>query len=220
MTSIFSIKRSDCQADKRELFEELIDEVRRSQAATDRFDQAVADAIGLNRTDMRCLDVLEREGPVTAGRLAEETGLTTGAMTTVARPPRARRLRAPRPRRADRRRVLVELDRRRRASGAGDFYGEHMALGERLYERYTRGAARAAARVRARGPRAQRARGGQARGTDAGAASVLAVDRPLHERWEAEAEAWARWVRTPGHDEWHRRLNWPAFLALLPGPGR
>ena len=46
------------------------------------------------------------------------------------------------------------------------------------------------------------------------------MDRPLHERWEAEAGAWARWVRTPGHDEWHRRLNWPAFLALLPGPGR
>ena len=49
--------------DKRQVFDELIDEVRRSQTATDRFDQAVADALGLNRTDMRCLDVLEREGP-------------------------------------------------------------------------------------------------------------------------------------------------------------
>jgi SAM-dependent methyltransferase len=46
------------------------------------------------------------------------------------------------------------------------------------------------------------------------------VERPLHERWEAEARAWARWVRTPGHDEWHWRLNWPAFLELLPRPGR
>ena len=43
---------------------------------------------------------------------------------------------------------------------------------------------------------------------------------PLHERWEAEAGAWARWVRTPGHDEWHWRLNWPAFLDLLPAAGR
>ena len=43
---------------------------------------------------------------------------------------------------------------------------------------------------------------------------------PLHERWEREAAAWARWVRTPGHDAWHRRLNWPAFLELLPAPGR
>ena len=43
---------------------------------------------------------------------------------------------------------------------------------------------------------------------------------PLHERWEAEAGAWARWVRTPGHDAWHWRLNWPAFLQLLPEAGR
>jgi SAM-dependent methyltransferase len=46
------------------------------------------------------------------------------------------------------------------------------------------------------------------------------VAGPLHERWEAEADAWARWVRTPGHDAWHGRLNWPAFLELLPQPGR
>jgi SAM-dependent methyltransferase len=47
-----------------------------------------------------------------------------------------------------------------------------------------------------------------------------AVERPMHERWEDEARAWARWARTPGHDEWHWRLNWPAFLELLPPPGR
>jgi SAM-dependent methyltransferase len=44
--------------------------------------------------------------------------------------------------------------------------------------------------------------------------------KPLYERWEGEAEAWARWVRTPDHDAWHWRLNWPAFLELLPAPGR
>ncbi len=42
----------------------------------------------------------------------------------------------------------------------------------------------------------------------------------MHERWEDEAEAWARWARTPGHDAWHWRLNWPAFLELLPPAGR
>ena len=94
---------------KRQVFDELIDEVRRSQEATARFDQAVADAIGMNRTDMRCLDVLEREGPITAGALAEATGLTSGAMTTaldrLERAGYARRVRD----RGDRRRVLVEL---------------------------------------------------------------------------------------------------------------
>jgi DNA-binding MarR family transcriptional regulator len=121
---------------KRRLFEELVDEVRRSQLATDRFDQAVAEAIGLNRTDMRCLDVIQREGPVTAGRLAETTGLTTGAITTVLdrleRAGYARRVRDA----SDRRRVLVEMTPEA-AGGAAEYYGPHMALSERLYKRYT-----------------------------------------------------------------------------------
>lgn len=120
---------------KREVFEELIDEVRRSQAATDRFDQAVADAVGLNRTDMRCLDHIQREGPVTAGALAEATGLTTGAMTValdrLERAGYARRVRD----RADRRRVLVELAPEASAHASG-YYAPHQAEAERLYERY------------------------------------------------------------------------------------
>ena len=121
---------------KRRIFDELIYEVRRSQAATDRYDQAVADAIGLNRTDMRCLDVIQREGPVPAGRLADETGLTTGAITTVLdrleRAGFARRVRDP----DDRRRVLVELATDA-FHGAVDFYSAHIALAERSYKRYT-----------------------------------------------------------------------------------
>jgi DNA-binding MarR family transcriptional regulator len=121
---------------KREIFDELIQEVRRSQNATDRFDSAVAEALGLNRTDMRCLDVLQREGPVTAGHLAEATGLTTGAMTValdrLERAGYARRVRDS----GDRRRVLVELTPDLLEAAAG-FYGEHIAMSERLYQRYT-----------------------------------------------------------------------------------
>jgi DNA-binding MarR family transcriptional regulator len=118
------------------VFEELIDEIRRSQNATDRFDQAVADALGLNRTDMRCLDVLQREGPVSAGRLAEATGLTSGAMTAaldrLERAGYASRLRDE----SDRRRVLVELTPQILTDAEG-FYSEHIAQSERLYQRYT-----------------------------------------------------------------------------------
>jgi DNA-binding MarR family transcriptional regulator len=121
---------------KREIFAELVYEVRRSQNATDRFDQAVADAIGINRTDMRCLDVISREGPVPAGRLADETGLTTGAITTVLdrleRAGFARRVRDP----DDRRRVLVELTPEA-FEGSVNYYAAHMELSERLYRRYT-----------------------------------------------------------------------------------
>jgi DNA-binding MarR family transcriptional regulator len=121
---------------KRKIFDELVYEVRRSQNATDRFDQAVADTIGINRTDMRCLDVISRDGPVPAGRLADETGLTTGAITTVLdrleRGGFARRVRDPN----DRRRVLVELTPEA-FEGSVNYYAAHMALSERLYRRYT-----------------------------------------------------------------------------------
>jgi DNA-binding MarR family transcriptional regulator len=122
---------------KRKVFQELISEVRMSQNATDRFDQAVAEALGVNRTDMRCIDVLDREGPVTAGRLAETTGLTTGAITTVIdrleRAGLARRLLDS----GDRRRVLVDLipEAHERANG---FYRDHAKRAEAVYRRYTR----------------------------------------------------------------------------------
>jgi DNA-binding MarR family transcriptional regulator len=123
--------------DKHGIFVELIDEVRRSQSATARFDQAVADALALNRSDMRCLDTIEREGAVPAGRLAEETGLTSGAITTVIdrleRAGFARRVPDP----GDRRRVLVQLTPAAREI-AQTFYAPHMAEAERLFERYTR----------------------------------------------------------------------------------
>ena len=105
-----------------------------AQVATDRFDQAVAEALGLNRTDMRCTDVLEQEGPVTAGRLAKATGLTSGAITTaidrLEGAGYARRVRDG----SDRRRVLVELTPQVLERGRS-FYAEHQKLSERLYRR-------------------------------------------------------------------------------------
>jgi DNA-binding MarR family transcriptional regulator len=51
-------------------------------AASD-FDERVAKQLKLSRTDVRCLDLIGRLGPLTAGRLAEESGLTTGAVTFI-----------------------------------------------------------------------------------------------------------------------------------------
>ncbi|MEA2123907.1 MAG: hypothetical protein QOI80_689, partial [Solirubrobacteraceae bacterium] len=45
-------------------------------------------------------------------------------------------------------------------------------------------------------------------------------DRSLSEEWEARAGDWVAWTRTPGHDQYFHRFNWPAFLDLLPAPGR
>jgi len=120
---------------KREVFERLLAEVRGSQNATARFDQAVADAAGLNRTDMAIIDALDREGAAPAGRLAEVTGLSSGAMTTaldrLERAGYARRARDS----GDRRRVLVELTEQ--AQTLHRFYAEHAAYAERLYQRHS-----------------------------------------------------------------------------------
>lgn len=47
------------------------------------FHATVAERLGLNLTDHKALDLIAREGPLTAGQLAERTGLTTGAVTGV-----------------------------------------------------------------------------------------------------------------------------------------
>lgn len=65
------------------LTRELEGAIRRSSAQGVLFGQAVADVVGISGSDLECLDFLNLEGSVTAGRLAEVTGLTTGAITGV-----------------------------------------------------------------------------------------------------------------------------------------
>ena len=57
--------------------------MRRSSAQGVIFGQTVANVVGISGSDLECLDFLNLEGRVTAGRLAEVTGLTTGAITGV-----------------------------------------------------------------------------------------------------------------------------------------
>jgi DNA-binding MarR family transcriptional regulator len=61
----------------------LKEAVRGAQVASDLIDEAFCDFIGVNRTDGRCLDIVDQRGPMTAGDLAREVGLTTGAATAM-----------------------------------------------------------------------------------------------------------------------------------------
>jgi DNA-binding MarR family transcriptional regulator len=45
--------------------------------------QMVAERLGVSSSDLECLDFIVMRGPLTAGELAEATGLTTGAITGV-----------------------------------------------------------------------------------------------------------------------------------------
>ncbi|MYL42665.1 MarR family winged helix-turn-helix transcriptional regulator [Virgibacillus salexigens] len=62
---------------------ELIHELRLNSGRAVMFHELLSDKLGLNATDHKCLDFLNRSGPVTAGQLAQLTGLTTGSITSV-----------------------------------------------------------------------------------------------------------------------------------------
>jgi DNA-binding MarR family transcriptional regulator len=47
------------------------------------FNQKVADDLGLNATDLQCLNLLDLQGSLTPGDLARCCGLTTGGVTVV-----------------------------------------------------------------------------------------------------------------------------------------
>jgi DNA-binding MarR family transcriptional regulator len=67
-----------------ELITAIEHEARIGSTQTVLFHTAVAERLGLNPSDHKVADILALEpGPVTAGRLAELTGLTTGAITGV-----------------------------------------------------------------------------------------------------------------------------------------
>jgi DNA-binding MarR family transcriptional regulator len=68
-----------------ELLRRLSDLGRKISTQTVFLHQAIAQGIGLNATDTKCLDLIgsEPDGTVTAGRLSDLTGLTTGAITHI-----------------------------------------------------------------------------------------------------------------------------------------
>jgi DNA-binding MarR family transcriptional regulator len=115
---------------------ELIDEVRARQNATDVMDQAVADYLGINRTDARCLDIVDRHGRISAGQLSAESGLTTGAITGILdhleQAGYVRRIPDP----DDRRRVLVETTPALRELGQR-LYTEQLGGAAWIRDRYT-----------------------------------------------------------------------------------
>jgi DNA-binding MarR family transcriptional regulator len=94
---------------REELISAIIDGIRRNQVLTDMLDEAAAQFLGINRTDYRALDVVDQSGPISAGSLARELRMSTGAVTTLVdrleRAGYARRVPDP----ADRRRVLIEV---------------------------------------------------------------------------------------------------------------
>jgi DNA-binding MarR family transcriptional regulator len=90
-----------------ELFLSVISSLRELGAEQDRLDDVASRFYGLNRTDMRALEIVSRSGPVAPTDLARLMGFTTGGITTVVdRLERAGYV-ARRREEADRRRLVV-----------------------------------------------------------------------------------------------------------------
>ncbi len=68
---------------KDKLIGEIGMQLRLLQQSFDVFDEAVAAHLGVNRTDMRCLDVVLGRGPLPAGELSAAVKLSPAATTAA-----------------------------------------------------------------------------------------------------------------------------------------
>lgn len=73
------------------------------------FTHCIASQIGLSATEFECLCLIKDEGPITAGQLSRQTGLTTGAITGLIDRLEKAGLAQRQPDPADRRRVMVRI---------------------------------------------------------------------------------------------------------------
>jgi DNA-binding MarR family transcriptional regulator len=92
-----------------ELAQQLRNEIMGYFGAASDFDERLARKLKLSQTDVRCLDLIGRLGPMTAGKLAEESSLTTGAVTFILDRLEAAGMVTRRRDTDDRRRVWVEI---------------------------------------------------------------------------------------------------------------
>src|SRR5262252_5841735 len=111
--------------------------IRRTGSLMQLMGMAAADRIGINATDLNCLNILSFSGRMTAGELARATGLTTASITGVVdRLEEAgfvTRERDPH----DRRRVVVQIDLRRAMTDVGTVFAPMLRSWREMAARYS-----------------------------------------------------------------------------------
>ncbi|GHO89262.1 MarR family winged helix-turn-helix transcriptional regulator [Dictyobacter formicarum] len=110
------------QSKREHLIEVVLQASRENSTTAVFFHASMADRMGLGATEEKTLSLLDRFGPLTAGEIASQTGLTTPSVTSLLdrleSKGMARRVRDPH----DRRRVIVEPDPERMAELNQMFY--------------------------------------------------------------------------------------------------
>ncbi|TYB64332.1 MarR family transcriptional regulator [Nonomuraea sp. PA05] len=118
-----------------ELKAAVAQEMQQMQAAVDTYDEAAAISLGVNRTDLRCLEILGTHDAVTPSVLGPALGLTTGSVTAML--DRLEKLgyltRSPDP--SDRRKVVIRITKEA-AARTWELYGPIATEGEAVMDGY------------------------------------------------------------------------------------
>lgn len=121
MSSILPKNSANDQSKRQQLTEQLTFLGQMGSTETALFHQRVAESAGLNVTDTKAMSVLMQEGVLTAGELALRLQLTTGAVTSVIDRLEDSGFLKRRADPKDRRKVILELDKRKVAQN-GEAY--------------------------------------------------------------------------------------------------
>jgi DNA-binding MarR family transcriptional regulator len=121
---------------KEELIAEVRGRLRSMGMANDLFDAAASRRLGVNRTDLRVMDHLQRNGPMTISRLADMNQLSRPAMTTVVDRLEKAGYATRRADPDDRRQVVVELTPKAQKQ-AWEIYGPFVDITEGEYRHYS-----------------------------------------------------------------------------------
>jgi DNA-binding MarR family transcriptional regulator len=121
---------------KEELIAEVRGRLRSMGMANDLFDAAASRRLGVNRTDLRVMDYLQRNGPMTISRLADMNQLSRPAMTTVVDRLEKAGYATRRADPDDRRQVVVELTPKAQKQ-AWEIYGPFVDITEGEYRHYS-----------------------------------------------------------------------------------
>jgi DNA-binding MarR family transcriptional regulator len=113
---------------------------RESSNAAVMYHSAIGERIGLGMTEEKALDLLQRLGPLTAGEMAQHTGLAPASVSGLIDRLEAkwlvRRVRHPK----DRRRVIVEINDDQllaRFAEVGNLFEPYVADLDELYDSYS-----------------------------------------------------------------------------------
>lgn len=128
---------SDHMSSDHKVIQELERNMQQLSTYTILFHQKIAQQLDLNPTDHKCLDLIMKNGLLTAGKLAQRTGLTTGAITGVIDRLERKKLVTREKDPNDRRKIIVVANKEKAIQEIGPLFSSLHSSMHRLFEEYS-----------------------------------------------------------------------------------